>query len=152
MLQNIILMLNTIAHDQGLNPVIAPGEHSGALTIGGFNINIGLLESRKIILFQAPIGIIPEQNQLKLFKKLLTANNLFIETSGATLGLDYNNGLITLQVAWPFENLTYSSLTDLIGNVILLTGEWIEKINKFIHEDNNCISSKEFDVQKMLAV
>lgn len=152
MLQNIILMLNTIAHDQGLNIVIPPGEHSGALTISGFSINVGLMESRKIILFQAPIGIVPEQNQLKLFKKLLIANNLFIETSGTTLGIDNDNGLITLQVAWPFENLTYSSLTDLIGNVILLTGEWIEKINSFVQEVDIHVQPVEYNKQKMLAV
>lgn len=152
MLQNIILMLNTIAHDQGLNIVIPPGEYSGVLTISGFSINVGLMESRKIILFQAPIGIVPEQNQLKLFKKLLIANNLFIETSGATLGIDNDNGLITLQVAWPFENLTYSSLTDLIGNVILLTGEWIEKINSFAQEVDIHVQPVEYNKQKMLAV
>lgn len=134
MLQQVIVMLNTFANEHGLGVVIAPGAYSGMITISGFSIHVGLCESRKIILFQAPVALVPEENQLILFKKLLVANNLFSETSGATLGLDAKNGLITLQVAWPFENLTYNSLESLIENVLLLTGTWIEKINQLIYE------------------
>lgn len=153
MLQDIILMLNQIAHEQGLNTVIESDQRSGTLTISGFSINIGLLEYRKIILFQSPIAILPQENQLELFKRLLVANNLFTETSGATLGLDAENSLITLQIAWPFEFLTYTSLTDLVGNVVILTGEWIEKVHRFMQENTYTNSDQQIDnTQQMLAV
>ncbi len=152
MLQQFKVMINSFAKKYGFEEVIPADQNSGIFNLAGFKVHIGLCETRKLILIQSAVGVIPEENQLELFSMLLSANNLFSKTLGATLGIDTKENLITLQVAWPVENLTYSKLEVLIENVLLLIGEWVETIHQFIQTKNTPISIEKIDPMGMLEV
>jgi hypothetical protein len=82
------------------------GSAQATLSVEGFSVHIGLVESSGMIVFQAGIALVPLQGREEFCLRLLTANNLFSETLGFTLGVDAEgfarilNNLFSVAADW----------------------------------------------------
>ncbi len=126
-------LVNGYAAETGCDCKAENGESHATLTIEGLAIQLGLEERTGMLLFQTGIGLFPEsltiEERSEFFLSLLKDNNLFKGTRGFTLGVDEENGLVTLQLAWDINNLSKEGFGNLMTNFITVCGEWLAKLD-----------------------
>lgn len=104
--------------------------------IHDYAITIGSLPAAGMLLFQAGIAIAPDSvpDRAAFWEQLLVANNAFEQTSGATLGYDKDNDIVTIQLAWSAE-ISQEQFDRLCDNFVVLTVRWLEKLNSGAQEE-----------------
>ncbi len=121
------------AEESGCDYTANEGDVCAVLTVEGLAIHIGLEERTGMLLFQTGIGLFPEtltiEERAEFFLSLLRDNNLFKGTRGFTLGIDEDNGLVTLQLAWDINSLSNEGFGNLMVNFITVCGEWLVKLD-----------------------
>ena len=63
--------------------------------------------------------------------KLLTANNLFSDTMGFTLGVDETQELVTLQLAWDLSRLDAEGFAHIVNNLLSVAADWMIRLNEW---------------------
>ncbi len=121
------------AEETGCAYTANEGDVNAVLTVEGLAIHLGLEERTGMLIFQTGIGLFPDsltvEERAEFFLSLLKANNLFKGTRGFTLGVDEENGLVTLQLAWDINNLAKEGFNNLMTNFITVCGEWLAKLD-----------------------
>ncbi len=121
------------AEETGCDYTANEGDVTAVLTAEGLAIHVGLEERTGMLIFQTGIGLFPEsltvEERAEFFLSLLKDNNLFSGTRGFTLGIDDENGLVTLQLAWDINALVKEGFSNLMTNFITVCGEWLVKID-----------------------
>jgi Tir chaperone protein (CesT). len=105
------------------------GSCQAVLAIEGFSVQIGLVESSGMIVFQAGVALLPRIGREEFYQQLLVANNLFSQTQGLTLGLDADQELITIQLAWDLSHLDAAGFSRIVHNVLSVAAEWMIRLD-----------------------
>ena len=102
-----------------------------ALSIEGFVMQIGLVESSGMIVFQTGVALLPRTGREEFYQQLLVANNLFSQTMGFTLGLDMDQELVTVQLAWDLSHLDATGFSHLVHNLLSVAAEWMIRLDSW---------------------
>ena len=103
----------------------------------GCTISLGQIELRimhqpgsEILVFQLPVGILPENPEQKLscLIRLMTSNDLFKDTKGLTLGYNEEANLVTLQNAWELNTLDQEKFSELVFRLLNEEIVWMKKL------------------------
>jgi hypothetical protein len=106
------------------------GNAQATLSVEGFSVQIGLVESSGMIVFQAGIALVPLRGREEFCLRLLTANNLFSETRGFTLGVDAGQELVTLQLAWDISRLDAEGFARILNNLFSVAADWMIRLDE----------------------
>lgn len=107
------------------------GSCQASLTVEGLDIQIGLVESSGMLAFQTGVALLPPHGREELCLKLLAANNLFGETSGFTLGVDEEQELVTLQLAWDITRLEAEGFAHIVHNLLSVAADWMVRLDEW---------------------
>ncbi len=110
------------------------------LAVEGLHVHIGLLERADMLLFQTVVALLPPPGapgREEFCLHLLSANNLFRDTGGFTLGVDEGQNLVTLQIAWELQHLDAEGFTHLVNNLLSAAMTWMIRLDAW------CPSSSE---------
>ena len=107
------------------------GSCQAILSVEGFAVQIGLVESSGMIVFQTGVGLLPRTGREELYQQLLAANNLFSRTMGFTLGLDADQELITVQLAWDLTRLDAAGFSRIVHNVLAVAADWMIRLDNW---------------------
>lgn len=135
-------MLHSYVAKAGLPRVSPAGVHQYTVSLEGFSIHVGYFEERGMVLLHAGIALVPRDGRQNFYARLLQANDLFMETSGLTLGIDADETLVTLQAAWPMYALDNDSFGALFDNFVFLSAEWMQKLSTFPSDDDSAQSAE----------
>lgn len=143
MLPDLPTMLAAYGREAGLSDLRETGPDQCAVSLEGFTVHLANFQERGVLMLHAGIGVLPEWDRERLCAWLLESNNLFRDTGGATLGLDTEAGVITLQVAWPHTDLDTRRFGSLFDNFILLAGDWMEKLAGYPPEGDSFAANED---------
>ena len=109
------------------------GENHVALLVEGVRLRVGFLESSGMLLFHTVVAPLPgkENGRGEFCMKLLTANNLFLDTMGFTLGVDEHQELVTIQLAWDLSHLEAESFARIVNNLLAVAADWMIRLNEW---------------------
>jgi hypothetical protein len=107
------------------------GSGQATLSVEGFSVRIGLVESSGMIVFQTGMALVPLQGREEFCLRLLTANNLFTETLGFTLGVDAEQELVTLQLAWDISRLDAEGFARIVNNLFSVAADWMVRLDEW---------------------
>ena len=107
------------------------GSCQAALSIEGFVVQIGLVESYCMIVFQTGVGLLPRTGREEFYQQLLAANNLFSLTMGFTLGVDAEQDLVTIQLAWDLSRLDAAGFSRIVHNTLSVAAEWMIRLDNW---------------------
>lgn len=141
MLSTFTTFVHSFSQPRGIESKTINSDYQYTLVLHGFPINLVYLESRELILFQSGVALLPEKPSQAFFTQLLQANNLFSETSGCTLGLDAEQGMITLQVSWPMHQLNQDGFDNVVENFLMLSAQWMQTLAQSDYENDNEVAS-----------
>ena len=128
---------------------IETGSTHAVLSVEGLSIHIGMVESSGMLVFQTGVALLPDpgsSGQKEFYIKLLSANNLFSETMGFTIGVDTTQELVTLQLAWGVFHLNSEGFARIINNLLAVAAQWMVRLDKWqtsIHDGEQSASSAE---------
>lgn len=121
-------ILNSYVTQRGLPKVNVLGVHQYTLSLEAFTVHVGYFEERGMLMLHAGIALIPSQEKQSLYAKLLQANTMFSETDGMTLGIDPDEHIVTLQLAWPMHALDNEGFHVIFDNFVFLAAAWMQKL------------------------
>lgn len=107
------------------------GSCRAVLSIEGMTVNMGLVESSGMLLFQTAVALLPvgDSRECEEFcLKLLAANNLFRDTFGFTLGVDEEQQMVTVQIAWDAGQLDNEGFACLVNNLLAVSADWMLRL------------------------
>jgi hypothetical protein len=107
------------------------GSAQATLSVEGFSVQIGLVESSGMIVFQTGTALVPLQWREEFCLRLLTANNLFSETQGFTLGVDTEQELVTLQLARDISRLDAEGFARILNSLFSVAADWMVRLNEW---------------------
>ena len=116
----------------GCSCKIEQGSCHAVLRVEDADIQIGLVEASGMMVFQTAVGILPKEDagREEFCISLLGANSLFNETMGLTLGLDTEQELVTLQLAWDIYHLNAEGFACILNNLLSVTANWMIRLNE----------------------
>ena len=104
MQKRFVELLTAFLNEAGIECPVVPGENFVSIPLGDFTFYAGLLESRRSIVMQAVVGLLPSSGRDAFCTELLRMNSLFKGTQGATLGLE--DDAVTLQCSILLDELS----------------------------------------------
>jgi hypothetical protein len=107
------------------------GSGEATLSVEGFAVRIGLVESSGMIVFQTGMALAPLRGREEFCLWLLAANNLFTETRGFTLGVDAEQELVTLQLAWDISRLDAEGFAHIVNNLFSVAADWMVRLDEW---------------------
>lgn len=108
------------------------GSCQAALSVEGLGVHIGLVESSGMIVFQTGVALLPANEGREEFcMKLLSANNLFTDTMGFTLGVDESQELVTIQLAWNLSRLDAEGFARIVNNLLAVAADWMIRLDEW---------------------
>lgn len=109
------------------------GSCQAVLSVEGLTIQIGLAESSGMIVLQTGVAVLPtgRGDREAFCMKLLAANNLFSETRGFTLGVDEEQALVTLQLAWDLSRLDAEGFARIVHNLLAVAADWMIRLDEW---------------------
>jgi hypothetical protein len=107
------------------------GSGQATLSVEGFSVQIGLVESSGMIVFQTGMALVPLRGREEFCLRLLTANNLFSEARGFTLGVDAEQELVTLQLAWDISRLDAEGFARIVRNLLSVAADWMVRLDEW---------------------
>ena len=112
---------------------VEEGSCRAALSVEGLVVHIGLLEESGMLVFQTGVGALPsgEEARGELCLKLLAADNLFCGTMGFTLGVDEEQGIVTLQLAWDALHLDAEGFSRIVNNLLSVSLDWMLRLQNW---------------------
>ena len=108
------------------------GSCRALLSIEGLSVHVGLVESSGMIVLQTGVALLPgpgTEGREAFCLQLLAANNLFSNTMGFTLGVDAEQELVTLQIAWDLCQLDADSFALVVNNLFAVAADWIVRLD-----------------------
>lgn len=102
------------------------------LAMEGITVNIGIVESSGMLLFQTGVALLPAgdcREREEFCLKLLSANNLFRDTFGFTLGVDEEQQMVTVQIAWDARHLDNEGFSCLVNNLLAVSADWMLRLD-----------------------
>ena len=119
------------AEATGCTCTIEQGSCHAVLRVEDADIQIGLVEASGMMVFQTAVAILPAEDagREEFCMRLLGANNLFNGTMGFTLGLDTEQELVTLQLAWDSYHLDAEAFSCIVNNLLSVTADWMIRLN-----------------------
>lgn len=132
MLNDFQHLIHAFAEPRGLT-IQSDDPYMVTLDIESLPLHVAYLEESDMLLVQTGVGLPPAQAdpaaRERQWAYLLSANNLFSQTRGATLGYDPEQALITLQAAWPLAPLLQGEAFDnLLGNFLDVAALWMGEL------------------------
>ena len=127
------VFFDTFSHEAGISCTFDEHLPQGTLTVENFNLLFCFLENSGELLLQAGVGLpcsddaLPEE-QIKFWKDLAKANNLFAGAVGGALGYDPEADLVTLQMAAPLEGMTQESFEKLVQTMFMQCATWMQRL------------------------
>ncbi len=99
--------------------------------LGPIDLRIMHQPGSEVLVFQLPVGILPENPDLKLktLKYLMSSNDLYSGTKGMTLGYNEDANLITLQNVWELHSLDQEKFSELVFRILNEGIVWMEKLD-----------------------
>ena len=86
-----------------------------------------------MIVFQTGVALLPPagtgQEREAFCLKLLAANNLFSDTRGFTLGVDEEQELVTIQLAWDLSHLDGEGFARIVHNLLAVAADWMIRLD-----------------------
>ena len=122
-------LINTFAAKSGCTANVKEGTCTGSLIVEGLEFHLGLMESSGMLLINTGVALLPSEGREEFYEYLLTANDLFSGTKGLTLGVNKEQELVTLQLAWELGKLDEERFGNLMANMGILAAEWIMKLD-----------------------
>lgn len=107
------------------------GSCQAVLSVEGLGVQIGLVESSGMIVFQTGVALLPRLEKEKFCMKLLAANNLFSDTMGFTLGVDEGQELVTIQLAWDLSRLDAEGFARIVHNLLAVAADWMIRLDEW---------------------
>ena len=112
---------------------VKEGTCQAELSVEGLKVQIGLVESSGMIVFQTGVALLPPagtgQEREAFCLKLLAANNLFSDTRGFTLGVDEEQELVTIQLAWDLSHLDGEGFARIVHNLLAVAADWMIRLD-----------------------
>ena len=101
------------------------------LTVEEVRVHVGFLESSGMLLFHTAVALLPRRGEGReeFCMKLLEANNLFSRTLCFTLGVDVEQELATLQLAWDAFHLDGESFARIVNNLLSVAADWMVRLD-----------------------
>lgn len=90
----------------------------------GFPLLMRYLPETEQLLLAAPIAETPAEGREALYPALLRAQFLFVETRGAALALDPEEGFVSLQLLKDMTALTQDNFPTLVEGFLNVAEEW----------------------------
>lgn len=112
------------------------------LSIGELYVNVESVDDNQSLLFFSFIGQIPDDNCEAFFQMLLSANCLFNETMGATLGVDPEENAVSLVYKEPAAFLDLQGFERVLEGFIHTMNFWRQKIRAFGSEEAVQVTSE----------
>ena len=125
-------LISSFAERHGCACQTQSGTCQASILVGGLQIQLGLFEQSGMLLLHTGVGLLPMEGREELLRTVLAANNLFAATNGCTLGLDPDQGLITLQLAWNLHLLDDTSFDTLMDNFLTIAAQWLQELNGWL--------------------
>jgi len=100
------------------------------ISLGPIDLRIMHQPGSEVLVFQLPVGILPENPELKLntLIRLMNSNDLYRDTKGLTLGYNDTANLITLQNVWDLHSLDQEKFSELVFRILNEGIVWMEKL------------------------
>ena len=100
------------------------------ISLGPIDLRIMHQPGSEVLVFQLPVGILPENPELKLntLIRLMNSNDLYRDTKGLTLGYNDTANLITLQNVWELHSLDQEKFSELVFRILNEGIFWMEKL------------------------
>ena len=100
------------------------------ISLGPVDLRIMHQPGSEVIVFQLPVGILPEtqEQKLKCLLFLLSSNDLYRNTKGMTLGYNDDANLITLQNVWALNTLDQEKFSEMVFRILEEGLIWMEKL------------------------
>ena len=101
------------------------------ISLGPIDLRILHQPGSEVLVFQLPVGILPENPELKLntLIRLMNSNDLYRDTKGLTLGYNDTANLITLQNVWELHSLDQEKFSELVFRILNEGIVWMEKLD-----------------------
>ena len=101
------------------------------ISLGPIDLRIMHQPGSEVLVFQLPVGILPENPELKLntLIRLMNSNDLYRDTKGLTLGYNDTANLITLQNVWELHSLDQEKFSELVFRILNEGIVWMEKLD-----------------------
>ncbi len=123
------------AEAHGCEADASSGSVTAALVIDGVRIGFAVRENSGSVVVQAGVGLLPDQfnasEREQFYAMILEANNLFGATEGATLGLDREVGLVTLQATCAFVALEMDGFTAFVDGFLETAANWMGRLESW---------------------
>ena len=101
------------------------------ISLGPIDLRIMHQPGSEVLVFQLPVGILPENPELKLntLIRLMNSNDLYRDTKGLTLGYNDTANLITLQNVCELHSLDQEKFSELVFRILNEGIVWMEKLD-----------------------
>lgn len=127
MRRTFIEFVRCYAEENGCQYEAKEGTCQATLKSDGFNIYLGFAENSNMIIVQALVGLVPQNNKKSFYAMLLQKNNLFSGTHGMTLGINKEEDVVSLQLNWNIAGLDKKAFKILMDNVLILSAQMLEE-------------------------
>lgn len=141
-------ILKTFGENIGLEGVGLDEHGHCCLTFEDLVVNFFVNEEAETLLLFSPLGKIPAFNREVFFEGLLSANNHFNNTHGATLGVDVEEETVILSCMVSYNQMDFVSFENHLKPFVDTADSWKKKIRAFL-EYNEKASAKVSDFSGM---
>ena len=116
----------------GCDCEVEEGSCRAALSVEGVVVHIGLLEESGMLVFQTGVGALPSGEEQRILERsTFFADNLFCGTMGFTLGVDEEQGIVTLQLAWDALHLDAEGFSRIVNNLLSVSLDWMLRLQNW---------------------
>ncbi|MEO6574502.1 MAG: YbjN domain-containing protein [Polyangiaceae bacterium] len=95
---------------------------------GSANVGINVLDDHGVLLFLAPVMLVPQTGRETLYRRLLELS--FITTSDAAFGIDAQKDEVYVRALRRLSGLDYEEFEDLLDTVGKVADEWDDALQK----------------------
>ncbi len=101
------------------------------ISLGPIDLRIMHQPGSEVLVFQLPVGVLPENPELKLntLLRLMSSNDLYRDTKGMTLGYNEEANLITLQNVCDLNSLDQDKFSEMVFRILNEGIVWMEKLD-----------------------
>ncbi|MCR4667199.1 MAG: type III secretion system chaperone [Desulfovibrio sp.] len=141
-MQGLNTLVKKFAEDNGCKVEMLDNGYGGTLLCDPLRIRFMLQPGGTMLILQIAVGILPETNREECMRRLLSANDLFHDTQGMTLGLNEEADVVTLQLVWDITTLNQENFSNLALNLVYAAEQWIRYLAKPDWANDNNSSEK----------
>ena len=95
----------------------------------GLEFHLGLMESSGMLLINTGVALLPSEGREEFYEYLLCANDRFSGTQGLALGVNKEQEVVTIQLAWELGKLDDERFGNLMVNMGMLAADWMMKLD-----------------------